>query len=413
MGIDDKVAESAKRAGPDFVARAREMEPLLRSHSARIERDRNLTLEVVDALHEAEFWWLLVHRELGGGEVDIGTYIEVLEEVSYADASTGWVLLATAASTAFAAMFCGETAIDAMFGGSRRPIVAGMPGPAGRAIEVEKGFLGGGNYQFASGFPHANWISGGMVVLDNGLPRKRANGTIAGHCAFVPRENVENRGNWDVLGLIGTGSYDYSIPEQFIHRDFMPDMQVAPMRGKGLYELGSQSISCAGHAGWALGVMRRALEELIPLVSNKSRRGYPGHIGEHPHFQHDFAHYEASYRAARAYVFDEYRRAETVPAGGRGMSPIQMARIRQCSTWLHRTAYDLVRFCHLWSGSAALRNGTVLNRLSRDMNVAINHQQFDPISMIEAAPSILQEWDESFHDTIGTPESPPEPVVAP
>ncbi len=247
----------------DYLSRARDISGLVKANSGKVGPGGGLMPEVEKALHEAEFWWLLVHEEFGGCEVDIGTYINVLEEMSYADGSTGWVLLATSASTAFAAMFCGPKALDVIFGGKARPIVAGMPGPAGKAVEVPGGFKGGGRYQFASGFPHANWISGGMAVLQEGAPRKRVNGTIESHCCFVPRERVNNLGNWDVLGLVATGSFDYEIPEQVIDTEFAPDMWVTKARGDGLHALGSQSLSCAGHAGWALGTMRRALDELV------------------------------------------------------------------------------------------------------------------------------------------------------
>ncbi len=59
-------------------------------------------------------------------------------------------------------------------------------------------------------------------------------------------------------------------------------------------------------------------------MSHKSRRGYPGHIGEHPHFLHEFAYYEASYQAARAFVMDAYQQAEHAPVGGGAMSALQI-----------------------------------------------------------------------------------------
>ena len=39
-------------------------------------------------------WGLKVPREFGGAEVDAHTYIDVIEELSYADGSTGWVVMA-------------------------------------------------------------------------------------------------------------------------------------------------------------------------------------------------------------------------------------------------------------------------------------------------------------------------------
>ena len=35
-------------------------------------------------------------------------------------------------------------------------------------------------------------------------------------CWFAAKDSVEMQGGWDVMGLRGTGSFDYTIPEQLI-----------------------------------------------------------------------------------------------------------------------------------------------------------------------------------------------------
>ena len=49
---------------------------------------------------------------------------------------------------------------------------------------------------------------------------------------FVPRDRVEFAGNWDVMGLVGTGSFDYVVPEQVVGAGFTFDMMNdEPRRG--------------------------------------------------------------------------------------------------------------------------------------------------------------------------------------
>src|SRR3546814_9503267 len=66
----------------------------------------------------------------------------------------------------------------------------------------------------------ATWMGGGMFVTENGAPKLLPSGLPEVRICFVPREKVVFRGNWDVMGLSGTGSYDYELPDQFIPHDF-------------------------------------------------------------------------------------------------------------------------------------------------------------------------------------------------
>ena len=56
------------------------------------EAGRELAAEVVSALHEAGLFRLLMPHWLDGGEANPSTFIEVIEAVARADASTAWCL---------------------------------------------------------------------------------------------------------------------------------------------------------------------------------------------------------------------------------------------------------------------------------------------------------------------------------
>ena len=81
----------------------------------------------------------------------------------------------------------------------------------------------------------------------------------------MPRSTVEFLGNWNVLGLRGTGSYDFRVPEQIIHEDFVLNPGSAQVRRGGpLYRMGFLALPCLTHAAFALGCARRALDEFQP-----------------------------------------------------------------------------------------------------------------------------------------------------
>jgi alkylation response protein AidB-like acyl-CoA dehydrogenase len=78
--------------GVDWVARARDLAPLIAAASPRIERERQVTDEVMAALHDAQLFRMTLPRSLGGGEATAMEVVEVMETVAAADASTAWCL---------------------------------------------------------------------------------------------------------------------------------------------------------------------------------------------------------------------------------------------------------------------------------------------------------------------------------
>ena len=93
----------------------------------------------------------MVPKELGGEEADLPTVVAVYEEVSRADGSAGWTLLANATTSSFAGAYTGPVAVKEMFGGERIPVAAGQFSPRGTAVRADDGYVVSGRYSFGSG----------------------------------------------------------------------------------------------------------------------------------------------------------------------------------------------------------------------------------------------------------------------
>lgn len=359
-----------------LVDKARALRPLIERDAAQAETESSTTSAVVEALADAELFWMLVPRELGGAEAGIEDALGVFEELAYADGSTGWSAMANATSSAFAAIYTSTEAAKTMFDGGRRGIHAGMLGPVGTALGTDDGgFVVSGRYQFGSGCAHATWIGAGTQEVD--AAGERINDEIglpALRVVFLRPEQVAFKGNWDVLGLASTGSYDYAVDEQRVPEGFsFPLLTAAPQRGGPTYNIGLFGIVASGHAGFALGVGARALDELLALVPTKQRMGDFTAVADEQLFQHDFAMQDAAVRAARAYVFDIFGQSEAAAVAGGAPSLVQQQRMRQATTYATRVAADAARFAYTWAGTSALRNGGVLQRCFRDIHAGTQH----------------------------------------
>jgi alkylation response protein AidB-like acyl-CoA dehydrogenase len=374
---------------PDPVAVARSLAALIEGQAAATDAAGTLTPVVVDAITDAGLFALMVPRELGGTEADAVTTLAVFEELSRADGSTGWSFLANASTTAFAAAYTGDAAVKEMFAGPGPAVHAGMLGPRGEAKQVDGGYQVSGRFSFGSGIAHANWIGAGTLVTRDGEFVASPAGGPELRVVFVPRARVTLHGNWDVLGLSGTGSYDYEVPEQFVDEAFtFPLTAEVAQRGGPVYRLGVLTLTSIGHCGFALGVARRALQELARGAETKTRMGATSPIGDQQLFQHDFAMHEAALRSARAYAFEVFADVQATVDRGDEPTVEQRQRARQVTTYTTRVAADLVRFAYTWAATDALRP-SALQRCFRDIHAATQHIFVDNATLTAAAPVLL------------------------
>jgi len=71
---------------------ARKLVPQIRSAADEIHAHRELPRALFEAMADAGLFHMAIPRAIGGGEIDLPTYIQVIEEIGKADASTGWCL---------------------------------------------------------------------------------------------------------------------------------------------------------------------------------------------------------------------------------------------------------------------------------------------------------------------------------
>lgn len=382
-------------AGSEALERAREIAKLVESEASETEKHATITQPVLDALAEARLNWMVVPEDLGGLGLSMTEGIKIVEEISRADGSTGWSFMATSYATAIISGFLNDEGAAELFGGDRPAITAGMLMPRGTAPRVDGGFVVDGNWSFASGSAFADWIGVGFLVADeSGAMMVDENGVPEARIALVPREQVEFKGGWNVWGLVGTGSYDYSVHNQFVpeHRTMLT-FTTTPAHSDPIFKFGTLGMGVLGHAAVALGVAQRALEEVAKICAKKVRIGQTTPVGESDLFRHGFASNEASLQAARLYVYDVIAQAESTAAAGQELSEEQSARLRQAVTWVHGVTQEVVDFAHRWSGSASIRDNTAIGRCFRDMSVATQHVLVDQSSLIDAAAAILPKYE--------------------
>lgn len=350
--------------------------------AAQTDAASQLAGEVLAALDESCVFGLMAPAELGGGEADPELLIDVLSALSYFDGSTGWYCGAVMTAAAVAGVYLGDRATAAIFA-EQRPRVAGQAAPFGKAERSGDGYRISGRFGFASGCPSADWLVGGYVLHKDGAPVLNAAGQPKMLIALAPRSGVEFLGNWDVLGLRGTGSYDYRVPEQVVHADFaFAPGEDQPKRGGDLYRMGFMAIPCLTHASIALGCGRRLLDEWTAYAQTKPRLP-AGRVNELHTVQRDLARATADLRAADAYVRATFRALYAAAARGPVPEALKIDG-RLCASHATRVAAESGHAAFRSATTTALRNGGTLQRCYRDLQAAAAHFLTGEASLIEA-----------------------------
>src|ERR1700733_15708722 len=175
----------------NVVARAEAVAPAVAAASDEIERDRRLPEALLDKLHEAQLFRLLLPRSSDGIETDPVTFFHAIETIAQEDASTAWCL-SQAGGCAMSAAYLDLPVAQAMFGNDPRAVLAWGPGPKVKAIECEGGYKVSGVWAFASGGRHATWLGAHCPIYHaDGTPRLDASGVQQERTMLVRTEDVQ------------------------------------------------------------------------------------------------------------------------------------------------------------------------------------------------------------------------------
>jgi alkylation response protein AidB-like acyl-CoA dehydrogenase len=374
----------------DALRAAKALRPILEAQADATDSELTLTKPCIEALTQANLFHVLVPKDLGGLECDTSTVIDVFEELAHQDGSIGWTHMANASATAYCA-FLDPAAAREMVGDQPGSVFAGQFAPRGSARRAPGGFRVSGSYSFGSGSAHASHLGGGGFVLgDNGAPEMLPIGLPAYLCWFARKDTIEMQGGWDVLGLRGTGSFDYTIPEQVIESGrtfFLFDPQVRT--GGALFRMGATAIAGLGHAGWGLGVAQRALDEIEKLASGGRARLSSGAIRDLAVFQREFGEKAMALRSVRLLVHDVFGGLVDRLAQGEPMSKQLNADVMGSVAYMTQVAQDVALFAYQWAGSNGLRNPSVVQRCFRDLFTGGQHLYVDRKSYEDVAKERL------------------------
>ncbi|MCP3394110.1 acyl-CoA dehydrogenase [Bradyrhizobium sp. CCGB12] len=357
---------AAPRVG--LVELARAIAPLIAREADAIERTRRLTPDVVNALIENGLYRALLPHGLGGAEAPIEVFMQMLEEIAKADASTAWCLGQCSVCAMIAASLDHDTA-DEIF--NTPPGILAWGAIAHEARAVEGGYRVTARWDFASGSRQASWLGAHVrIVNGDGTPRKNADGSPEVRTILFPAASAVLHDVWQAIGLAGTGTDSYEVSDIFVPERFTAFRDVpAALRETGpLYRIGTGSTFSLGFAAVSLGIARATLDAAIALARGKHQSLAASAMRDNGAVQGLIGRTEGDLRAARAYLYaTAHAMWDDLSVTG-AFSAAHRSAVRLAATWTIHQSAKVVDAAYHMAGATAVFRSNPFERRFRDMH---------------------------------------------
>lgn len=378
----------------DLLALAEGMLPEIRDAADSIDEARRVPDWLADKLARAGFFHLLTGREHGGLGADPVTAARVIETLSTASPSVGWVTMIIATASFWTVRVAPDEVRRRIFAdvapGEIQPaVIAGTLVPHGRALWVEGGWRLSGQWPFGSGCHHANWLptaawlhdDNGPIVDEAGVPQWRAFHLPASDCTILD--------TWYTSGLRGTGSTDYTMEDVFVAdsgvtRHSLLEPSRLPDRRYAYAAFNVPMLSAV-----ALGAARGAVESLVELFGGKVDRRNQRPVAGAFDKQVDLGVAEATAASARAYLYETTARAWELTMAGEELPRELRAAMRLACTHAVAMSVQAVDRAHSAAGASSIYSASPLARYFRDVHGVAAHAFVRQTTMADGGQLLL------------------------
>jgi alkylation response protein AidB-like acyl-CoA dehydrogenase len=361
-----------------LVQAAADLQPVLRDYHDEIEREQRMPPALFEQLREAGFYKMVIPRSLGGLQVDTLTFLRTVETLAEGAGSVGWNL-GNGGVGQLVTLGLPDDGVEEIYGKRPDTVIAGTAVPGGgKAVPVKGGYRVTGHWQFGSGCNEASWMLGSFQVLgDDGEPRRHPQGGSLYWRGVFARSEVEIvPGSWDVAGLRGTGSFDWTVKDVFLpERRTMPQIGI-PLENQWarwpgvMYSLPVQCWVGPHHSAVITGIARAGFDALINLAGGKTPRGRMtgALLCENAQVQDAVGRADAILNAGRAYRSAQIADLWATVASGEETTLEQRARCRLASTYAADSAREAMDLVYRHGGSTSFKRESRLAECWRDLH---------------------------------------------
>lgn len=335
----------------------------IRERRAEFHALRHIPMDIVRKFQAIGAYRAFVPKRLGGDALSPAQFCRLIEEISVADASAGWVASFGVSATYLAAL--PPATYERIYGADPDTVFAGAMFPPQAAKRVAVGLEVSGRWPYASGVMGASLVGAGIRVEGETTPLPRT--------AVMPRASVTVDETWDTIGLMATGSHDIVVDRVVVAEDWTFIRGGKPLLEDAIFRYPAMALAAQVLAVVALGAARGALDWVRASAAGKtSITGAPS-LASRPYAQMDFARAEGLLMGARAAFYDAMEAGWHQMQTAGEVTRDTHIRLRHSASKAAQDGAEAARLAFVIGGSEATRSSHPLGRAMLDAACVAQH----------------------------------------
>ncbi len=352
----------------------------IKERALEFQKLRHIPRDVVEQFKSLGVYRAFVPKRFGGDEKSPADFCRLIEDISAADASAGWVASFGVSATYLSAL-PPETYAE-IYGNDPDTVFAGAMFPPQRAEIVDGGYEVSGQWPWGSGIVGADLAGAGIKVADQS--------TTLPLIAVMPKDKIEIVDTWNTVGLRATGSHDIKVDKVVVPREWTFIRGSKPIMDDRLFRYPSMALASQVLAVVALGAARSALDFLHDSGSRKSVTGAPK-PGARAYLQTEYAKAKGVYLGAQALFYDTIEEAYEELEHNETVSPDTHIRLRLVASKAAKDGAEAARMAFALGGSAAISEGHPLVRNMLDAAGVAQHAFLSEGTLTAAGAAFFDE----------------------
>ena len=346
----------------DNIVESREFQQVLdevRQRRNEFDTGSHVPRDMIERFKQVGIYRAATPKCYGGNAMAPAQFLHIIERISEADGSAGWVASFGSAGVYLAAL--PKETLAEIYAQSPDLVFAAGLFPLQPAEAVEGGWQVNGTWKFASGCKGADLLGVGIGAA-GGKPRT----------AVFPASQVEIIENWDVVGLKGTGSHDLRVNDKRVDERWTFIRGGASTVDEPLFRYPSIAYAAQVLAVVNLGLARAALDEVSRMAAGSGITGAPK-MADRPYVRIEIAKAEAQLAAARGFFYGATEQVWNSILAGNPVTAEQTSLLRLSAIHVSQAGAAVVQSAYRLAGTTAIYLRHPLQRYLRDSMVVTQH----------------------------------------
>ncbi|MFM2278036.1 MAG: hypothetical protein RLZZ444_267 [Pseudomonadota bacterium] len=353
----------------------------IRERSGEFQALRHIPIDIVRKFQAVGVYRAFVPTRFGGDNLTPQAFCRLIEDISTADASAGWVASFGVSATYLAAL--PPETYAKIYGADPNTVFAGAMFPPQIARRTPDGLEVSGRWPWGSGVMGASIVGAGIKIDGENSPLPRT--------AIMPREKITVDETWDTVGLRATGSHDIVVDRVVVPEDWTFIRGGKPQLDDTIFRYPAMALAAQVLAVVALGTARSALDWLRnDALARTSITGAPSPAAR-AYVQIDYARAEGLLMGARSAFYDAIEEGwQQMESRGEVDRPT-LVRLRHAASKAAQDGAEAARLAFVLGGSDAMTNGHPLGRAMIDAACVAQHAFINSGSWQAAGAALFEQ----------------------